>query len=263
MLKNITLSKSSSPRGVVVPFTRALGLLAAFTPDEKWLGNGDLVMRTNLPASTVSRIVQTLVKLGYLAHDAENRKYCLTSLVLTLGYGATANSEVQQVAYAYMQSFAERHKLCVNLSSRDRLDMIVLESYQSVDSMLAFNLSVGVRLSIASSPTGWALLAALPELERYYLLENIERRMSRDWPRLRRRALEGLSQVSRVGFCTSLGEWGSEISTVAAPLLGNNHAPLVLTCIGSSQMMTRARVEREIGPQLLAMISSIQQRVSP
>ncbi|TEA77229.1 IclR family transcriptional regulator [Allopusillimonas ginsengisoli] len=258
-----TSPKAESTRNVVVPFARALGLLAAFTPGDKWLGNRDLVTRTSLPASTVTRIVQTLVTLGYLAHDAERRKYRLMPTALTLGYGATANSAVQQVAYACMQSFAERHKVHVNLSSRDRLDMIVLENYRSVESTLAFNLHVGVRLSVASSPTGWALLAALPELERYYLLENIERRMPRDWPRLRRRALEGLEQVSRAGFCTSLGEWDREIGIVAAPLLVEEHAPLVLTCIGSSQTMTRARVEREIGPHLLAMVSAIHKKVSP
>ncbi|PLC53985.1 IclR family transcriptional regulator [Pollutimonas nitritireducens] len=254
--------KSSSSRGVVVPFARALELLAAFTPDKKWLGNSDLAMRTKLPASTVTRIVQTLVTLGYLRHDAKNRKYRLAPSALTLGYGATANSEVQQVAYVCMQSFAERHKVHVSLSSRERLDMIVLENYRSVESTLTFNLHVGVRLSIASSPVGWALLAGLPELERYYLLENIERRMPLDWPRLRRRALEGLAQVSQMGFCTSLGEWDSEIGIVAAPMLVKDYAPLVLTCIGSSQTMTRSRVEREIGPQLVAMAASIRQKVS-
>lgn len=41
-----------------------------------------------------------------------------------------------------------------------------------------------------------------------------------------------------------------------------DHTPLVVACVGSSQQMTRARVEREIGPQLLAMVSAIQQKVA-
>ncbi|TSH91265.1 IclR family transcriptional regulator [Verticiella sediminum] len=249
-------------RPVVAPFARALAVLAAFVPGETWLGNRDLSVRTGLPASTVTRIAQTLVVLGYLFRDDEGRKYRLAPSALALGYGATANSDVQRLACACMQAFAERHRLHVNLSSRDRLDMIVLESCRSVQSALALNLYVGVRLGIASSPMGWAFLAALPELERYYLLENVERRTPRDWPRLRRRTSEALAQMSRVGFCSSLGEWESEIGIVAAPLLVEGHAPLVLACVGTSQQMTRARVEREIGPQLLATVFSIQQKVA-
>jgi len=69
-----------------------------------------------------------------------------------------------------MQAFADQHKVHVNLSTRDRLDLIVLESCSSQQSALALSLHVGVRLGIASSPMGWALLAALPDVERFYLL---------------------------------------------------------------------------------------------
>jgi DNA-binding IclR family transcriptional regulator len=79
---------------------------------------------------------------------------------------------------------------------------------------------------------------------------------------VRRRTSEAIAQVLNVGFCTSLGEWDRDMGIVAAPLMIEDHAPLVLACVGSSQQMTRARVEREIGPQLLAMVSSIQQKVA-
>lgn len=182
-------------RPLVTPFARALSLLAAFTPGERWLGNRDLAARSGLPPSTVSRIAQTLVQLGYLFHEPDGRRYRLAPSALALGYGATANSDVQRLAGASMRAFAERHKVHMNLSSRDRLDMIVLDSCRSVESTLRLNLHVGVRMGIASSPMGWALLAALPELERYYLLENVERRTPREWPRIRRRTSEAIAQV--------------------------------------------------------------------
>jgi DNA-binding IclR family transcriptional regulator len=253
---------TTSSRPMVAPFARALWLLSAFRPQDLWLGNRDLAARTGLPPSTVTRIAHTLVELGYLLHEPTERKYRLAASVLALGYAAIANTEVQWAARARMQAFAEQNRVHINVSSRDRLDLIVLESCRSAESPLALNLQVGVRVGIASSPMGWALLAALPELERYYLLENVERRMPREWPRLRRRSSEGIAQVHRMGFCSSLGEWDPEMGIVAAPLLVEGHAPLVLACVGSSSQMTRARVEREIGPRLLGMVSSIQQGVA-
>ena len=245
----------------VVQFARALAMLAVFSPQDRWLGNRDLAARTGLPASTVTRIAQSLVLLGYLHHAPAERRYRLAAPVLALGYAAIANSEVQRSARVHMKAFADQHKVHVNLSSRDRLDLIVTETCSSPQSPLALNLHVGVRVGIASSPMGWALLAALPELERFYLLESVERRMPREWPRLRRRSSQAIAQVFEKGFCTSLGEWDHELGIIAAPLLIEGHAPLVVACVGSSSQMTRPRVERELGPRLLAMANAIHNTV--
>jgi DNA-binding IclR family transcriptional regulator len=244
---------------MVTPFARALALLEVFTPRDRWLGNRELSARTGLPASTVTRIAQSLALLGYLHHEPGERKYRLAPSVLGLGYAAIANSDVQRAARARMQAFADRYKVHVNLSSRDRLDLIVLESRISSQATLSLDLHVGARVGIASSPMGWALLAALPELERFYLMENVERRMPREWPRLRRRSGEAIAQVHEKGFCASLGEWSQDLGIVAAPLLIEDHAPLVLGCVGASAQMTRQRVERELGPRLLAMANEIRQ----
>jgi DNA-binding IclR family transcriptional regulator len=213
-----------------------------------------------MPASTVSRLAQSLVALGYLHHSADLRKYRLAAAVLSLGYAAIANSDVQRMARVQMQAFADQHKVHVALSARDRLDLIVLENSTSATAGISLNLHAGVRMGIASSPMGWALLAALPELERYYLLGNVERRMPREWPRLRRRSSEAISQVFRLGFCTSLSEWDPDLGIVAVPLMIPGHAPLALACVGSSAQMSRARVERELGPRLLGIARALQEQ---
>src|ERR1700724_1641270 len=39
----------------------------------------------NLPLSSVNHIIKTLVKMGYLQHDADSRRYKLTLKLLDLG----------------------------------------------------------------------------------------------------------------------------------------------------------------------------------
>lgn len=249
----------TSRRPMVAPFARALSLLEAFTPREGVLGTRELASRSGLPLSTVTRLAQSLVQLGYLHYLATERKYRLAAPVLSLGYAASANSHVQRAARQHMDAFALEYKVHVNLSSRDRLDLIVLESCSPAGARLSLNLHVGSRVGIASSPMGWALLAALPELERYYLMENVERRMPREWPRLRRRSSEAIAQVYATGFCTSLGEWEPDLGIIAVPVLIEGHTPLVLACVGSSAQLTRLRVEREFGPRLLGTAATIQE----
>jgi DNA-binding IclR family transcriptional regulator len=244
---------------MVAPLARALSLLGAFTPDDSWLSNGDLAARTGLPPSTVSRMAQSLATLGYLRYAPEQRRYRLAASVLALGYAAIAHSDVQRLAREKMQAFADQHKVHLTLSTRDRLDMIVLESCTSAQAPISLNLHVGARFGLGSSPMGWALLAALPGVERYYLLGNVERKMQREWPRLRRRCAEAIAQVHDTGFCTSLGEWARELGIVAVPLMIDGHAPLVLGCVGSSAQMTRARIERELGPRLVGIATALQQ----
>lgn len=244
-------------RRLVTPFARALDLLSAFTAQDSWLGNRELVERTGLPQSTVTRIARSLVELGYLHFARDTRRYRLSASVLALGYSAIANSGVQRYARGKMREFAELHRMHVTLGSRDRLDVVVVESCTYAQSAVSLDLYVGARMGIASSPMGWAMLAALPELERYYLMGNVERRMPREWPRMRRGFGEAISQVYEHGYCMALGEWGSEIATIAAPIVLEGQAPFVLSCIGSSTQMSRTRIVRELGPKVLAMVASI------
>ncbi|MFT3814941.1 MAG: IclR family transcriptional regulator [Acidovorax sp.] len=243
---------------VVTPLVRALMLISAFAPHERWLGNGQLAHRTGLPPSTVTRIAHSLVQLGYLQYGDEERKYRLSPAVLGLGYAAIAHSAIQGLAGEHMAAFARQHKVHVCLAVRDRLDLVVLECRRSLESPVRLTLHVGMRVGIALSPMGWSLLAALPELERSYLLENVERRMARDWPRLRRRVGEGVAQVGDKGYCSAIGEWEPDLGVLAMPVLLEGTSPFVLACIGASQGMTRARVERELGPRLLAMGRALQ-----
>jgi DNA-binding IclR family transcriptional regulator len=158
-----------------------------------------------------------------------------------------------------MEAFAQRHRVLVNLTARDRLELIVLENCNGLRTPPPPGLHVGARVGIASSPMGWALLAALPEIERFYLLGNVERRMPREWPRLRRRSAEAIAQVLDKGFCVSLGEEDNMLAVVAAPLLIADHAPLVLACFGAGADASPQRLRRELGPQLMALASDIHQ----
>lgn len=243
---------------MVRPFARALELLGAYTPQERWLCIRELGERTGLPPSTVARMTQTLVQLGLLIHDPLQRRYRLAASVLALGYGAIFNADVQRVARGHMREYARHNRIQVLLGSRDRLEVIVLESACSADSPVTLDIHAGMRQGIANSVMGRALLAALPELERYYLLEGVQRRMPRDWANLRRRCSEAVAQVYQSGWCATPSESDLEIGTVAVPLLVEGHAPMVLACVGARTQMTRARVERELGPRLLALAAQIQ-----
>jgi DNA-binding IclR family transcriptional regulator len=244
---------------MVTPFARALSLLSAFTPKDQWLGNTELSLRTELPASTVTRMAQTLVSLGYLLHEPAGRKYRLTAAVLSLGYAAFANAEVERLSRMQMQHFANQEQTHVVLSSRYRLDIIVLESCRSLHATRSLNLHIGNRVGMANSPMGWALLASLPEVERYYLLNNLERRMPQEWPSVRRRTSEAISQVFESGYCSSLSDTDPSMGIIAVPIRIGDDDPRVLACVAQRAQLKCTRTERELGTRLLAIADTLKQ----
>lgn len=249
-------------RPTVSPFARALSVLAAFTAEDRWLGNGDFVARTGLPASTVTRMTRTLVTLGYLHFAADMRKFCLGATALGLGYRAAADTEIRRCANQHMRLFAERHQVNVHLSSRDRLDLVVIDSCRTSAMPALLQPGIGTRLELASCAAGWALLASLPEAERSYLLRSAQHHQPDDpkneWDRFQRRSSEAMGQVRKDGFCVALGESGRPMTVVAAPIQLPGQAPLAVSCMGPAMLMGRARSTRELGPALVRMAQEIQ-----
>lgn len=241
--------------GLVMPLLRALEVLSAFSAHDQWLGNKDIADRTGLPASTVNRFLRSLVALGYVGYCKERRQYRLAAPVLSLGYSATFHSDVQRLVRQDLIRFACAHNVTVLLAMRDRLDLVALESCTGTGSFRRSGLNVGTRIAISSSQMGHTLLASLPALERAYLLENIARRMPAQWEGLEPHLTESINQFRTMGFCYSLSKLDRDLGVVSVPMNVAGKGLFVLACIGSLAHMSKARVSRELGPQLAALAS--------
>lgn len=246
---------------MVAPLARGLAILSTFGPHQAWLGNLEIATATGIPAPTVSRLLKSLVALGYLRHDRLRRRYGLQPAALALGYAAVADADVQRIAGDAMQKFAEATGTYVVLAARDGLDVVILDTCAGSSAVLDLPLLPGVRAQVAYALTGNALIALLPDGELRYLLDALERQTGRDWPALGRRIAGNIAQVRELGFCTLSGAWAPELAVVSAPLPLPGRPPLALTCVGRVVRMAHTRIERELGPRLVAMAQAVRERV--
>jgi DNA-binding IclR family transcriptional regulator len=243
---------------MVTPFARALSLLSVFTPGDSWLSHCELASRTGLPSSTVTRLAHSLELSGYLWRQAGARRYRLSAAVLALGHGALATSAVRQAQRVHMQAFADAHGIHVNLSSREGLDLSVMESCATSQVRLPSFLRAGGRISVASSPIGSALLAALPQVDLDNVMCALEHRRTTDWPLLRRRVHAAIAQIREAGYSSASSDCGADLGVVAAPVVIEGR-PRVLSCIGPSAGFGRVRIACELGPRLLVMAATLPQ----
>src|SRR4249919_3465991 len=77
--------RAKKDRHFVTALARGLEVLACFRSGDVMLGNGELAERCRLPKSTVSRLSQTLERLGYLRYVDDVAKYRLGGATLALG----------------------------------------------------------------------------------------------------------------------------------------------------------------------------------
>jgi DNA-binding IclR family transcriptional regulator len=241
-------------RNFIEPLARGLSVLQAFTPKDRWLGNLEVAARVNLPSATVNRLLKSLARLGYLSFSPQYRQYQLAAPVLALGYAAVANSNLRQLMRSHMQGLADRLNVFVTLGQRDRLDIVLLEICHSNSSLVTLRLEQGVRVPIAETAMGWALMAALPDDERDYLLTHIKQKYGERWAVVKHNIERAFAQIRRTGYCASLGAWRLEITTAAVPLIpADRSTALVLGCASAGPYLPMSRIMREIGPALVSL----------
>jgi len=245
-------------RQFVEALARGLEILRAFSPYRAQLGNQEIARTTGLPKPTVSRLTYTLTKLGYLSWSERLGKYQLGAPALALGYAVLSSQGVRQVARPHMQRLADYADASVALGSRDRLRLIYMESCSS-KSALTLRLEAGMRIPIATTAMGRALLGALPDSERDWLMDLIAKREGERWPQVRAGIEQAILDLERRGFATSVGEWQADVNAVGVPLIPRDGSPIVaFNCGAPAFQLSRERLERDIGPRLVNLVRNVE-----
>jgi DNA-binding IclR family transcriptional regulator len=244
-------------RKFIEALARGLDVLRAFQPGDGFLGNQDIAQRTGIPKSSISRLTYTLTQLGYLRYSDRLEKYQLGSGVLALGYAFVSSLSIKQVAKPLMQEFANNTGAAIGLSDRDRLDMIYVEFCAPTD-VTTFRHDIGNRVSMVKTASGRAYLAALPEEERHYLLEHIEKKNSSSWPKIKFGIDDAVASYKKRGFCCSFGDWDHDVNGVAVPLILSQGNIFVFNAGGPAYRLKPEVLEKEIAPLLKNMVGNIE-----
>ena len=89
----------------VLTVTRGLQVLRAFRSDRTPVSNAELVRRTGLSKSTVSRLTSTLLQLGFLRRVPGGREFALATGALAMGHAFVTNTYANSVS---VSDIAER-----------------------------------------------------------------------------------------------------------------------------------------------------------
>ena len=245
-------------RGIVTALARGLEILSCFRVGESTLSNTELAQRCGLPKSTVSRLTQTLTKLGYLINVPATGRYRLGTACLALGSAMLTRLDVRTIARPLMQELATATGLSVSLCVPHKLSMIYLDHCRSVQT-LSLTLDVGSRIPVATTAVGRAWMASLPAQERAAVMQQIEAADPHSWPAVREGIEKALVEYQKVGVASSFGDWKKEVIGIARAFSPGNGLPNMAVNVGGAAYNASPEDLMKDGvPRLIEMVYNLE-----
>ncbi len=136
---------------------RLAAVLDAFRARDVFLGVNEIARRTQLPKSTVSRLVKEMQEAGFLERRAE--KVGLGLQMFEWGERASRGRSVRDVALPFMADLREATRQTIHLAVLDGTEVVYVEILRREDAPRLPS-KVGGRLPAHATGVGKALLAA-------------------------------------------------------------------------------------------------------
>jgi DNA-binding IclR family transcriptional regulator len=136
---------------------RALGVLAAFSPDKAELTLSDIARRAGLPLTTTHRIVGELARWGALERT-ERGGYQVGLRLWEIGALAPRGHGLREIAMPFLEDLYVATRQNVQLAVVDGMDAVYLERL-STRSAVGIITRVGGRLPLHATGVGLVLLA--------------------------------------------------------------------------------------------------------
>ena len=194
---------------------RAFTVLDALANGDAELGTNEIARRTGINASTVSRLLATLVAGGLVEHVADTGRYRLGVRLLQLGNIVLGRLDLRDVAHPHLRALADRTGETASLSVAGEPDAITVDFVAS-DSSVQSVARLG-RPSVAhATATGKVLLAfgdgPLPS--------GTLKRFTRHTITERAALAAELERVRARGHAENFCEREEDLHAIAAPILG-------------------------------------------
>jgi DNA-binding IclR family transcriptional regulator len=200
--------------------SRVVRVFEAFDPEIPEITVTELARRTDLPLSTISRLVSDLVAHGWLHRDGRNIRIGVRMWELVTRASPTLG--LREAAMPYMEDLHDVVGHHVQLSVLQNHEVLYIERLSARDAVR--NVSrFGGRLPLHASAPGLVLLAHAPvELQESVLAGRL-RAFTQQTVTDPRAIRLLLSEIRRTGYSCCAGFINDEACAIAAPVYGRRN----------------------------------------
>lgn len=207
----------------VAAVERAVLVLEALSAAETAVGTNEIARRTGINASSVSRLLATLVKAGMVEHVADSGRYRLGLRMLQFGNAVLARLDLREVARVHLRALVratgETATLSIPGGDGEALTVDFVQSDSSVQSVAHIG-----RPSVAHATAVGKVMLASSGQHPDRPLPRFTGTTITDHAALRRE----VAQTSERGWGQALGEREDDLHAVAVPVCRSDGSLLAI-----------------------------------
>ncbi|HPF22436.1 MAG TPA: IclR family transcriptional regulator [Hyphomonas sp.] len=222
---------------------RTLFLFELFATYQTPLTISDISLKLQLPQSSTSVLVRTLVTLGYLSCDSKNRTYYPTPRITLLGTWMLRRHEATGNIPKLLAEIAQATGESVVLAMRNGIYAQYLLAQTGPDP-LRLHVETGLQRPLACSAAGWALLGLVSDTE----IGRLVRRTVAEapdplWKKTAPAALEHIKATRSQGYAMSNGETTRGAGAIAMMLPSSKNIIPLAAAVGGPLERIREKEE--------------------
>jgi DNA-binding IclR family transcriptional regulator len=232
-------------------------MLEAIAQEPEGLSNAEISRKLQIPKSSASYILRTLVRRSYLNRDPQTGKYRVGLKILSLSRGALSGLDVREVALPIMRHLMEKTNLTCHLAILDGPEAVYIEKVEP-QGFIKMDTWVGRRMRVHATSVGKALVAYIPQdrLEKI-LSSGMEKRTSKTITTIPR-FLKELDRVRAQGHAVDDEENNMGARCVGAPIF--NQTGAIEASLGLSG--TTQHVNAQTMPRIVEALKDAARHIS-
>lgn len=244
--------------GYKVPnLEKGIAIIELLTGKKEGLTLQEIKAETEISQTSAYRILNTLVRLGYLFYDDENKRYRLTRRILTIGFRTVGEHGLLEAVLPNLRELRNRVKETVFFGVLGDRKGIFIEQAEGLYDF-KFLLSPGKEFELHCSAPGKAILAFLPDGMRDDYMANMEFTKFTDRtitdPEL---FLQELKKVRQSGYAIDAEEQLTGVACVGAPIFNYTSQPCGAIWVSGPTGRFGSDVIEQVVPELLAVTHKI------
>ncbi len=237
---------------------KTLQIIEVLANDREPLRLAEISKRVEMPASTVLRMVNTLVEHGYAYQDAQSLRYGLTLRFAQIGHMISSQLRIRDVVHPYLTELSRVTGESTCLAIEEDMEVIYIDVVDGADGMLKIMQRIGKRAPLHSTGVGKLMLINYPP-ERLDLLaqeKGLSPLTSHTLTTIQELERE-LDMIQKQGYAVDDEECELGARCVAAPIYDyENHIVAAISVSGPISRITRKRV-LELAPMVVGAADKI------
>jgi DNA-binding IclR family transcriptional regulator len=231
--------KASAQPAVDKTLTKGLQLLEALAEGEESRGISELALQLSLTKSNVHRLLQTLIKCGYVTREASTERYLLSTKLWRVSRRGRPFDALRRPVRPVLRSLVEETNESVLFCVVESDELVPIDQVETQSPVRVF-FSVGQPFPVdrvimnGKGLTALQLvaLAGRPQIEARAAARKVQQQLHQD-DAYGEFVLAQIAETRTNKFAFSRGEWVSGVNAVAVPVQDLSHNLIgVLSCFG-------------------------------